>query len=209
MRYIYDILVNFNDIYFDFYDWNDDDNIIHIKKIPILKVSSDFLNSVKYSSVIVDDLLLGKIYRKTDFFSVNKNEYCYVCCLCDGREAFVVDFNSKGCVVGRSSMLIDEENEVIDLCECMDFCNYNVVVNSDMCTSLFKTRYEIDTNKSIMKQLKFLNDEELCYLYFDCFDENESDVDKVFTRIISEIDCNFDYIYTKVNDFLGLISINK
>ena len=31
MNYIYDILANFNNIYYDFFDWNESDNIIHIK----------------------------------------------------------------------------------------------------------------------------------------------------------------------------------
>lgn len=42
MNYIYNIHLNFNKMYFDFYEWNDNDEIIHIKKflsfvrIPIL-----------------------------------------------------------------------------------------------------------------------------------------------------------------------------
>ena len=32
MNYIYDILANFNEHYYDFYDWNELDNLIHIKK---------------------------------------------------------------------------------------------------------------------------------------------------------------------------------
>ena len=74
MSYIYDILANFNDCFYEFFDWNENDNIIHIKKLPILKVSVDFFNKVKYCDVIVDGSLIEKIYRRTDFFSINKNK---------------------------------------------------------------------------------------------------------------------------------------
>ena len=206
MRYIYDILANFNDIFFEFYEWNDDDNIIHIKKLPIIKVDVDFFHSVKYSNVFVDSSLIEKIYRKTDFFSVSKEKYSYVCCLCDGREAIIVNFGSNGCILGRSSMLLDEENEVIDICECMSVCKFDFV---DKCSfvPVFKTRYEMYIHSVIMDKLECLGCDELCYLYFDCFDECESDVNYIIGRIKKEIDCN--YLYNKINDFLSLISINK
>ena len=54
MNYIYDILANFNNIYYDFFDWNESDNIIHIKKVPIVRVDSDFFNNVKFNDVLVD-----------------------------------------------------------------------------------------------------------------------------------------------------------
>ena len=38
MTYIYDILLNFNEEYYEFYDWNKEDTIVHIKKIPIYKI---------------------------------------------------------------------------------------------------------------------------------------------------------------------------
>ena len=48
MNYVYDILLNFNEKFYDFYDWNVRDLIDHMRKIPIFKVSKnvleDFLN---------------------------------------------------------------------------------------------------------------------------------------------------------------------
>ena len=34
MNYIYDILLNFKNKLYDFYDWNINDDITHIRKIP-------------------------------------------------------------------------------------------------------------------------------------------------------------------------------
>ena len=43
MTYIYDILLNFKEELIEFYDWNKNDNIIHIRKIPLLKISNGHL----------------------------------------------------------------------------------------------------------------------------------------------------------------------
>ncbi len=209
MNYIYDILANFNNNYYEFFEWNDKDDIVHIKKLAIIKVNSDFLFKVKYHDVIVDTTLLEKIYKKTDFFNIDKNKYSYVCALCDGREAIVVRFDSKGSVIGRSSMLIDEENEVIDISETIGVSDFVISVNELNKYDNFKTRNESYINSLILQELKNLNSDKLSYLYFDCFDEKESDKDKILNRIFNEIDSNFNSIYVKIYDFLKLISINK
>ena len=34
MTYIYDVTLNFNEILYDFFEWNNTDNLIHVRKIP-------------------------------------------------------------------------------------------------------------------------------------------------------------------------------
>ena len=43
MNYIYDILLNYNKKLYEFYDWNLSDSIVHIRKIPIFKISTNQL----------------------------------------------------------------------------------------------------------------------------------------------------------------------
>ena len=38
MNYTYDILANFNETYYEFYEWNNKDELTHIKRLPIIKV---------------------------------------------------------------------------------------------------------------------------------------------------------------------------
>lgn len=209
MNYIYDILANFNDVYYDFFDWNESDNIIHIKKVPIIKVSNDFFNNVKFNDVFVDNKLIEKIYHKTDFFKTNKNKYGYVCILCDGNEAIIVNFSSKGSVLGRSSLLIDEENEVIDISEVIDVSDYGIVVKENYSCDFFKTRRESSFVNMFLQELRIMDNDKLKYLYFECFDEREDDINIINDRIISELKNNFEAIYSKIYSFLKLISFNK
>ena len=173
-----------------------------------MKVSIDFFNKVKFCDVIVDSSLLEKIYRRTDFFSINKSKYSYVCCLCDGREAILVNFDSKGKVLGRSSLLIDEENEVIDISECIDLFDCGLSVINKYSYDVFKTRKEISINHLFFDELKCMDNDKLKYLYFECFNERENDVKKIIDKINDEVINNFDSIYSKIYSFLKL-TINK
>ena len=38
MNYVYDIYLNLNNVLYDFFDWDKNDKLIHIKKIPIFKI---------------------------------------------------------------------------------------------------------------------------------------------------------------------------
>ena len=53
MNYVYDVLVNFKYPFIDFYEWNNDDKILNIKKIPFIKVTSETLNILKYHKLLL------------------------------------------------------------------------------------------------------------------------------------------------------------
>lgn len=210
MNYTYDILANFNEKFYDFYDWNSIDEIEHIKKLPILKVKKNFLQNIKYNDVIVEKCLLEKIYKKTELFKNNKCKTPnHICALCDGTEAIIVKFEPNGKVSGRSSMLIDEENEIIDMSEIMTTNNYEIKQNKNNHLDKFKTRKEMEINNFILKELNNINEEKLKYLYFDCFDKKENNTEIILNEIKDEIKDNFENVYLKIYDFLKLASINK
>lgn len=209
MSYIYDVLANFNDVFYEFFDWYDNDSIVHIKKLPILKVNSDFLYNVKFNSVKVSNDFLDKIFRKAEFFKVSKSKYCYVCALCDGCEAVIVRFDSHGNIIGRSDLLIDEKNEVIDICDSAISGNYNLTGCFKNEYRFFNTRREKQINNFIVDELNGMSSDKLIYLYFDCFEEHEYDTSTIINRLIHEINNNFNFIYDKIYSFLKLTSINK
>ena len=208
MNYIYDVLANFNDYYFDFFDWNADDDIVHIKKLPILKVSFDFLYKLKYYDVVVSKDLLDLIYHKTEFFKVDKKKFEYICSFSDGNEAVIVNFGFDGSILGRSSFLIDEEREVLDLSDSLEIYDCNVSFK-ERDFFVFETRKEIFDRCYFFNELKCMNEEKIKYLYFECFNEVENDIQKVFNRIVSELDINYNSIFCKIDNFLKLTSFNK
>lgn len=209
MNYTYDILANFNEKFYDFYDWNNVDKLDHIKRLPILKVKKQFLKNIKYNEVTVEKAILDKIYKKTEFFKKTKKPENYICALCDGTEAIIIKLDKNGKVIQRSSMLIDEENEIIDMSEVMNTNEYEIKKTKTNTIDIFKTRKEKEIYDYIIKELKDINEEKLKYLYFDCFNKKENNIKKIKRKIKEEIKNNFEHIYLKIYEFLKLTSINS
>ena len=63
MTYIYDILLNFTDEnrIIEFFEWDDSDNLEHIKKIPVFRTSSKQLSELLNNQIIVEKEFLNKI----------------------------------------------------------------------------------------------------------------------------------------------------
>ena len=86
MKYIYDIILNFNESLYEFYEWKDDDNIEYIKKIPIVKVAESVFSDLKNNEFVVDDEFLNTIYNKCEVYGnygIGKIEYACLFCIDD------------------------------------------------------------------------------------------------------------------------------
>ena len=57
MNFIYDIVLNFNKNYYNFFEWNKKDNIISVKKIPLFLVDNNTFKIMKYDRVLRIKLL--------------------------------------------------------------------------------------------------------------------------------------------------------
>ena len=71
MNFIYDILVNFKYPLVDFYEWNEKDDIVNIKRIPIYKINTLDLGKLKYHKFKIDDVEVLK--NNTKIFNNKKN----------------------------------------------------------------------------------------------------------------------------------------
>ena len=206
MNYIYDILANFNEEYYEFYDWNEEDSITHIKKTPIIKTNSEFLHNIKYNEIIVEKHLLEKIYKKTEYYNTKSNKLNYVCIITDGKTSIISKFNENGKILERSSLIIEEENEIIDLVENIEQQNFSYNVNKKNKYELFKTRKEKEISKYILTQLENINEDKLRYIYFDCFNKEEQDTKKIKTKLKTEIKNNFNEKCNKLYNLLKMTS---
>ena len=205
MNYIYDILANFNKEYYEFYDWNEEDEITHIKKIPIIKTNKEFLYNIKYNDIIVEKKLLEKINRKTEMFNkINKENY--ICIITDGNHALIAKFNPNGKIIERSSLIIEEENEILEIVEDTEEENYSYNINKKQNYEQFKTRKEKEKSKYILKELENITEDKLKYIYFDIFNKEENNIKKIITKLKTEVNTNYNETLNKIYDFLKMTS---
>ena len=202
MNYIYDIVLNFNKDYFYFYEWNKKDTIINIKKIPLFVVNNKTFNMMKYDKVVVNTSFIELIKDKT--YTYSKNKIGNSSLLSNGKEVIGVLFDDKGNLIKRSSLLIDEEEEVLDEIDDDEIFKIDIVnskkTKRDEINRLEKEK-KLFLNKYIEKENSLIN---LKYLYYDYFEKEKDDISVIKKEIMDKINDTWD---DKLNSFYETVKI--
>lgn len=213
MNYIYDILVNFNEFPYDFYDWNHDDPIEHIRKMPLFKVSSDKFLELKNADIVITEEWMEKIQNKTEVFqSKGVDKIAYAALFTDAMEVLAIEFNHQGKSIGKSRLLVDEESEVLEVADRIQhtILDYSIIKTNK--SDELKTRREIEISEYLSHQIKILeqeNVEKLKYLYYECFNQKEEDKHKIVKSIEKRLKENWNSTYPQVYEFFKLTGVRK
>lgn len=188
MIYIYDILLNLRqmDEGLEFYEWKEDDLIEHIKKVPLFKVSKTLIEDLFTNKLQLDITILPKIRNKAIcYFNGETKQIPYLVLLSDGRKCFAIELDNKGNTLYKSSLLLDEEEEVLEMIEELvelpiGYKKTKIKNNKDQLT-----RFEKDNQKFLLRELEKIKDnkEEINYLYEEYFDNNLTSIDDKFNTL--------------------------
>lgn len=204
MNFIYDIVLNFNKEYYNFFEWNKKDNVVNIKKIPLFVVNNDIFKSMKYDIVTVSKSFIEIIKEKT--YTYNRQKLSNSCLLSNGKEVIGLLFNEKGDLIKRSSLLLDEEEEVLDEIYSDELFDIEIV-------KIKKGKENNNINRIEKEKMDFLiryinkenNAINLKYLYYDYFEIDQDDTYIIKDSLIQEIKNNwnkrFDNFYETVKIF--------
>lgn len=192
MNYIYDIFVNFQKKLYDFYDWNINDNITHIRKIPTFKISNKEFDDLKKNVLKIDKPFLSKIYNKSEEFRQNETvKIKYTSVFSNGKEVIAIKFNKNGINYMKSTLAIDEQDDIIDIIKFQKETKLKYKIIKKHSEENFQTRFEIENKKFIINELnKIYNDknyQKLNYIYLECFGKQEKNIDKAINKIKKEI----------------------
>ena len=198
MNYIYDIVLNFNKKYYSFYEWNRKDNIINVKKIPLFLVDNECFNIMKYDNVYVSKDFINVIRDKT--YTYTRSKLGPSILISNEKEVIAIMFNENGNLIKRSSLTLDEEEEVLD--EIVNNEIYNIPI-------IKHTKVKNDNvTRSIREKRDFLlkyisnekNDINLKYLYYDYFEKDEDNIKDIKDKLIKEIKNNWNKRLNKFYD---------
>lgn len=209
MNYIYDILLNFQKEFYDFYEWNTDDEIMHIRKMPLFLISDDDYLILKNSVVCFDKEFCDKIHNRTERFKkINVALINYAFLISNGKETMALRLGKNGIVSHRSSLLLEENEEISDMAEDLKLynINYKVIKSIEPC---FQTRNEKENVLNVSNKLNLLynhkDDEKIKFLYLECFGKNEDDVNIAFNKLQRQIKCD-NKCTLKIIDFFNIIN---
>lgn len=204
MNYIYDIILNFNEEFYDFYEWKSNDNVINVRKIPVLKVDENTYIALRNNKVQVS-LETIEVLKKNFSLYNEKIEGNIICLITNGMSAFGVMFNNNGYLIKRSSMLFDEEEEVIDESENIKEVKIEFIKN--------EKQEKNNVSRIVKEKRKFINDyissldDELTlkYIYYDYF-EKEENKNNIKEILLKEITRKWNNKLSKLYDLTKLLS---
>lgn len=173
MDYIYDIVLNFHENYYEFYEWKSTDKIINVKRIPIYKISTkDYLN-IKNNYTTIDKQSLPK--QNKMFLITN------------GIEVMGLLLDNLGKVIKKSSLIFEESDEIIEDKDLLKIINIKYKIDK-IIKNPNTSRLSKEKSNYIESYLNSIDKEKdeyiLKYIYYDIYNEEESDVNKIYNKLL-------------------------
>lgn len=210
MSYVYDIVLNFNSDLYEFFEWYKDDSIYHIKRINLILVNSKTYNEIFDNIVLFNKDFLISIYNKCEYYTNRKIENInYAFLLTDSYRVIGILLDKTGKIIKYSSLLLDEEEEVLDLCYKLGEMKIDYEVLNPRKKNDFKTREEINIidyiKKELIKDYEKKNISKLKYLYYEYFNKQSEDIDSIYQELLLELSKN---ISEKHYDLYNIIKLS-
>ena len=112
MNFYYDIVVNFQENNYMFYEWAESDVLEYIKRVPVFQVTTKVLRDLINNNIEVNKGFLDSICNKT---KLKKGFLEYVSLFVSKNGAIVLEFASDGKVIARSGLQVNDECNVMEV----------------------------------------------------------------------------------------------
>ena len=183
MNFYYDLVLNFNEIPFMFYEWFDEDNVELIKKIPVFSVSNKVLKDLIYNEIIVTKDFLDLIENKCEL----KNKTLkYVALFASKNGTIALEFNDKGKSIYHSFLQVDDEIGVIEMLYTLPQFKLNYELGPKLNTNN-NLRIENNIKNFIQIEIDSLykkeNFDKLKYLYNEWFLKDSDDFEEIYKEM--------------------------
>lgn len=207
MNYYYDILLNFDlDYIWNFYEWERDDCLTMVKKIPLFRVSFETICDFILYHLTLKSELLEKIVHQT--ILDEKEEIYAACVLSDSKNAIGVLFNENGEVISVSRLLVRDENNINEFIYTLKEEEFSYQIQ-DKRLQKRPLRQYLQMKNFLLVELNTLyeakNQKKLQYLYYEWF----STEDEYFETMYNRMKCSIETIDSqKLRDLVYLIRLS-
>ena len=187
MDYVYDIVLNFQNEYYDFYEWKPNDKVINVKRSPIYKVSNnDYLN-IKKNDITIDKKSLPKDSK--------------IFLITSGLEVMGILIDTNGKVVKKSSLIFEEADDVLINKGEIKTINISYKINKKN-KNIYLSRITKEKNKYIINYLNDLLSKKdkyyLKYLYYEIYNVDEDNIDKIYNDLIALSKKDITRVYNSI-----------
>ena len=189
MNYYYDILLNFQDVYCMFYEWDSTDSIDFVKKTPLFHVDNKVYKDILTKKIKVNKEFLERIEDKTKL--KQNNSLKYSCIFGDGKNAIGVEFNEDGEVLYKSSVLLEDEININEFMYSIDLIklDYEVIsTDAKRCETRQDEKIKRILKVEINSMYENKNKSKLKYIYLEWFNKLSDDYDEMYENMLKKLD---------------------
>ena len=172
MDYVYDIVLNFQSVYYEFFEWKPTDKIINIKRIPIYRISNEDYLNIKNNDIIIER---NTIPKQNKIFLITS-----------GLEIIGIMVDNNGKVIKKSSLLFEESDDILEDKDEIKIIKIKYKIIKKLSTK-FESRIKKEKSTYTSKYLNSLDKEKdeylLKYIYYDIFMIDEYNIDKIYNNL--------------------------
>ena len=203
MTYIYDIALNFQDNYYQFFECNKHDKIKNLSKLPIYHVTDEDILNFKNNKVKVDISTIQK------FKEENAKRGKIILLVSNSIITIGLLFDLEGNVLKKSSLIYEEEDEANDIAMHLPLTKITyqeiIPINEEN-----KLRIEIEKKETLIHYIKENQDKILLkYLYYEYFHQENNNLEQIKEYLLNEIEKNWTKKQNDLYHLVALISKNK
>lgn len=190
MKYAYDVVLNFNDKFYNFYEWNTNDTITYVKKIPIYKVTNGIINEIITNNISLDVSFIETIPVSYIYKEMFIEKVYGLMIMTSTDSSIALNFDNNGKVLKISDIMLDDLEEITNLVNKMKYTNIKYEVLSKKEDRLV-IRNDVNMYNFINNKIDSINNkDEIKYIYYECFLKNDC-------NNINDMKKNIKKYYTK------------
>ena len=206
MNFYYDIVGNMNEESYEFYEWEEEDHLVSIKKVPFVRVSDQDMHSFLQYKIVFDLDFLKPYFGKT-LLRKSKAKENYIL-FSSTTQSLLVEFNMNGEEIRRSRLLIEDENNCNEIASSLlkSTVSYQLLSKIHLANDF---RQALEEKHVIQEELKNIlenhNVSKCTYLYYEWFGHLEED----FSLMVKKMQKELEKEYTlKIHDIVKLIQMS-
>ena len=183
MNYYYDVVVNFQEKNYRFYEWNENDEIEIIKKIPIFCVNTKTIKDIINNQIEVNSSFLEQIKNKTE---IKEKKLEYVALFTTKNASIVLEFNKVGLAITRSYLQVEDECNILEILYTLPLYKLEYKIKNKIAT-INELRIEQELKKFLLIEIEELyknkNIKKMQFLYNEWFKKDCNDINKIYLDI--------------------------
>lgn len=207
MTYVYDVLLNFNKEYFDFYDWSSKDDVKYFRKIPVIVIESSDINNLINKEIQVPEDFLNLIKNKYELYEGINEQGKYLVLFTDLKKVIGICFNDNGNNVKISSLTLEEEDSIIEMCYFDNKLEFEYQILKIKYVNKFLTRKEIKKKKDLIQEFNYCfnknNNNKLLFYYYEYFNKQIENPKEAYDLLIESLN-DYNEKHNKLFELLSL-----